>query len=252
MKSTSTQSTAFSAIVIEDSRLAREGLMRMLKDFSQINIVGDADHPATALELIQQYKPDLLFLDIHMPGSSGFDLLEQLDYSPLIIFTTAYSEYAIRSFDYHTIDYLMKPVSQTRLGKAIDKLAIIDENVDPQNTIEELRPVLEFKDKLFVKDGEYCHLVALDSIRYFESCKNYVIIYFDETKAFIKKSLSQVESRLPKKYFFRISRQFVINLHEVKCIDLTIQNGYEITMMDNKTLDVSRRNGEDLKTLLSF
>jgi two-component system, LytTR family, response regulator len=252
MKITNKNNTLLNSIVVEDSRLAREGLVRMLKNFSEIKVIGEADHPSTALVLIKKHKPDLIFLDIHMPGSSGFDLLEQLDYIPRVIFTTAYSEYAVRSFDYHTIDYLMKPISQKRLATAIQKLTTPEGNRSEDNSSDESKPILEFNSKLFVKDGEQCHLVSLESIRYFESCKNYVIIYFNDTKAFVKKSLTNIEERLPNKHFFRISRQYVINLHEIKSIDLTIQEGYEIIMKDNKVLNVSRRNGEILRSLLSF
>ena len=247
MKATNINTKVLKSIVVEDSRLAREGLVRMLSIFPEIKLVGEADHPSTALILIKKHKPDLIFLDIQMPGSSGFDLLEQLDYIPRVIFTTAYSEYAVRSFDYNTIDYLMKPISEKRLATAIQKLKITEDN-----SSKESKSVLEFNSKIFVKDGEQCHLVALESIRYFESCKNYVIIYFNDTKAFVKKSLTNIEERLPNKHFFRISRQYVINLHEIKSIDLTIQEGYEIIMKDNKVLNVSRRNGEILRSLLSF
>ena len=106
------------AIVVEDSRLAREGLMRMLQNFPDIEVIGAADHPSKALILIQETHPDVIFLDIHMRGKNGFDLLEELDYTPRIVFTTAYSEYAIRSFDYNTVDYLLKPISEERLAAA--------------------------------------------------------------------------------------------------------------------------------------
>jgi two-component system LytT family response regulator len=109
-------------IVVEDSRLAREGLVRMLCACDGIEVVGAADHPTSALELVQATRPDVIFLDIHMPGATGFDLLEQLDYAPRIVFTTAYSEHAIRAFDYNTVDYLLKPVSPERLAKAVGKL----------------------------------------------------------------------------------------------------------------------------------
>lgn len=189
------------AIVVEDSRLAREGLINMLQGFTELEIVGDADHPVSALKLIQETKPEVIFLDIHMPGESGFDLLEKLDYMPRIIFTTAYSEYAIRSFDYHAVDYLLKPISQERLSLAIHKLT-----ASHQESKSVSKPPLEITSQIFIKDGEKCHLVALQSIRYFESCKNYVRLFFNEHNAFIKKSLNHIEDRLPLKYFFRVNR----------------------------------------------
>ena len=110
------------AIVVEDSRLAREGLVRMLGAFPEIEVVGQAEHPDSALVLIAAARPDVIFLDIHMPGATGFELLAALDYLPRIVFTTAYSEYAIRSFDYNTVDYLLKPISHERLATAVRKL----------------------------------------------------------------------------------------------------------------------------------
>lgn len=235
------------AIVVEDSRLAREGLVNMLRGFSELQVIGEADHPASALKLIQEVRPDVIFLDIHMPGESGFDLLEKLDYRPRIIFTTAYSEYAIRSFDYHAVDYLLKPISHERLALAIAKLTTAHDQHS-----NDTRPALDINSQIFVKDGEKCHLVALSDIRYFESCKNYVRIFFNNDNSFIKKSLNQVEERLPQKHFFRINRQYIINLREISRIEESIGEGYEITMSDGKTMEVSRRNAAALKDLLSF
>src|SRR5690606_24541828 len=140
-------------LIVEDSRLARTGLMRMLAQFPQLELVGAAEHAEQARELIAEHRPTLLFLDIHMPGETGFDLLESLDYEPRIIFTTAYSEYAIRSFDYQTVDYLLKPISQERLALAIEKLT---SESKPQLPAE---PPLELNNRIFVKDGDQCHLI---------------------------------------------------------------------------------------------
>ncbi|RYY75540.1 MAG: response regulator transcription factor [Gammaproteobacteria bacterium] len=235
------------AVIVEDSRLAREGLLKMLARYPELDIAGAAEHPSSALLLIQEHKPDIIFLDIHMPGESGFDLLEKLDYSPKIVFTTAYSEHAIRSFDFNTIDYLLKPISHERLKLAIDKLKL---NLE-ENTII-TKPPLDINSRMFVKDGDKCHLIPLDSIRYFESCKNHVRIFFNKENAFVKKSLNSIEERLPKKHFFRANRQFVVNLHAIVNIDEAVGDGYEITMNDGKILEVSRRNAVELKDLLSF
>lgn len=237
------------AIVVEDSRLAREGLVRMLGAFPQIEVVGQADHPTSALALIAETRPEVIFLDIHMPGATGFDLLAALDYLPRIVFTTAYSEYAIRSFDYNTVDYLLKPVSQQRLAQAVAKLGAPepDAEADPP-----LLPPLDIQSKIFVKDGERCHLVSLASIRYIESCKNYVRIYFGNDNAYVKKPLSAVALRLPPKYFFKASRQCIINLQEIRTIEESISLGYDLTMNDGKTIEISRRNAAEFKERLSL
>lgn len=233
-------------IVVEDSRLAREGLVNMLKAYPNLQVVGAADHPSTAKILIKEFRPDVLFLDIHMPGESGFDLLDSLEYSPKVIFTTAYSEYAIRSFDYSTVDYLLKPISHERLAKAIHKL-----------TTKEVVPItnserLDIGNKIFINDGGRCFLVPLDTIHYFESCKNHVKVYFEKNNAFIRKPLNDLEDRLPLKYFFRANRQFIINLQAVARIDEAVQSGFDATMIDGRIIDISRRNATALKDLMCF
>ena len=235
------------AIVVEDARVAREGLVRMLGVFPELEVVGQADHPDTALELIARIKPDVIFLDIHMPGATGFDLLQNLDYSPRIIFTTAYSEYAIKSFDYNTIDYLLKPISPARLKQAVAKLM-----TTPEDLASEQKPPLEMNSQIFIKDNDNCFLVSLESIRYIESCKNYVRVFFDDKSAFIKKSLNQVEERLPKRFFFRANRQYIVNLRSIVAIEEAIHDGYDITMDNSTRIDVSRRQAADLKELLSL
>ncbi len=247
------------AIVVEDSRLAREGLVRMLQDYPQLTVVGQADHAGSALTLVNETQPDVIFLDIHMPGGSGFELLEKLSYLPQIIFTTAYSEHAIRSFDFNTIDYLLKPISKERLTVAINKLLARTDNDAAEETEQSennknqpVKDPLEGHSKLLVKDGDHCYLIRLDTIRYIESQKNYVQLYFENNKAFVKKSLNSIEARLPKSIFFRANRQYVVNLQEIRRIEESISDGFIVTMSDGKELEISRRNAIELKELLSF
>lgn len=244
------------ALVIEDSRLAREGLMRMLAAFSdQVDVLGQAENAKIALVLIEQLRPDLLFLDIHMPGEDGFALLERLDYTPRIVFTTAYSEHAIRSFDFNTVDYLLKPISPLRLAQALAKLSGESE-AEPGGV--DVKPTLDFSSKIFIKDGDHCYLVALSSILYIESCKNYVRAFFTDgaggevRNAYVKKSMNQIEERLPRTVFFRASRQYLVNLQAIRSIEESISEGFEVTMLDGKRLEVSRRNAGRLKDWLSF
>lgn len=241
-------------LVIEDSRLAREGLIGMLSQHPSLDIIGEAKNAEEALTIIQKESPDLLFLDIHMPGDSGFDLLEKLDYTPRIIFTTAYSKYAIQSFDHHTIDYLLKPISRERLSTAIDKLASdtrTNQNTEQRVEKEERESGLELTSRIFVKDGDNCHLIKVETIDYCESCKNYVQLFFEGKKAFVKKSLNQIEQRLPQQVFFRANRQFIVNLQSVTSITESVGDGYEVTMKDGKVLEISRRNATRLKEVLS-
>lgn len=233
-------------LVVEDSRLAREGLIKMLAQFPQLEIVGAAEHAEQARELIAQHRPELLFLDIHLPGETGFDLLESMDQEPKVIFTTAYSDYAIRSFDYQTVDYLLKPISQERLSLAVNKLVVLPD------TAPMLEPPLAMDSRIFIKDGDQCHLIQIAAIEYMESCKNYTRLFFDNKKAFVKKSLNQLEQRLPPRNFFRANRQHIINLNAIAAIDESINDGYQVTMSDGRTIEISRRNVLRLKELLSL
>ncbi|MFC0046796.1 LytR/AlgR family response regulator transcription factor [Rheinheimera tilapiae] len=251
------------AIVVEDSRLAREGLVRMLKDYPELTVVGQADHAGSALTLVNETHPDVIFLDIHMPGGTGFDLLEKLSYLPQIIFTTAYSEHAIRSFDFNTIDYLLKPISKERLTISVNKLLARtntnnndidteDETQSDNDKNQTVKDPLEEHSTLLVKDGDHCFLIRLDTIRYIESQKNYVQLFFENNKAFVKKSLNSIEARLPNSIFFRANRQYVVNLQEIRRIEESISDGFVVTMSDGKELEISRRNAIELKELLSF
>jgi two-component system LytT family response regulator len=256
---------ALRAIVVEDSRLARAGLVRMLDAFPQVEVIGEADHPDTALPLIREARPDVLFLDIQMAGANAFDLLVQLKDElkdalqnepgafPRIIFTTAHAEYAIRSFDFDTVDYLLKPISHERLAQAIRKLGGHQSGMhDTAQDSLPARPPLEAKSRIFIKDGERCHMVSLESISCFESCRNYVQVFFGNQRAYIKKSLGSVEESLPKNLFFRISRQHIVNLHAIAAIEESMSAGYLLTLDNGKKLDISRRNAAELKETLSL
>jgi two-component system LytT family response regulator len=242
--------------VVDDSRLARAGLIGMLARFPAIEVVGEADHPDTALPLVESLRPDVLFLDIQMAGANAFDLLSRLDDCPRIVFTTAYSEYAVRSFDYDTVDYLLKPISQERLAQAVERLLR-----QPVGTPEgeagsaapaPARPSLDERSKIFIKDGARCHLVALSSIRCIESCKNYVQVYFDDTHAYVKKPLAEVAERLPAHLFFRASRQHVVNLNFIASFEEAASGGYLVVLDNGKKLEISRRSAAMLKETMSL
>ena len=240
------------ALVIDDSRLARAGLVGMLARFPAIDVVGEADHPDTALPLIEALRPDVLFLDIQMAGADAFDLLSRLDDCPRIVFTTAYSEYAVRSFDYEPVDYLLKPISEERLAQAVGRL------VRPSAVRKEAyaatlgKTLLDERSKIFIKDGARCHLVSLASIRCIESCKNYVQVYFHDTHAYIKKPLAEVAERLPGRLFFRASRQHIVNLNFIEILEEAASGGYLVVLDNGKKLEISRRSWAKLKETMSL
>ena len=235
------------AFVVEDARLARQGLVRMLAAHPGIEVVGEADHPDTALPLIRASCPDVLFLDIQMAGADAFDLLAQLDMHPRIVFTTAHAEYAVRSFEFDTVDYLLKPISAERLAQAVRKL-----EARALPAPESAQAPLDAHSRIFIKDGERCHMVPLMSIRCFESCKNHVQVYFDATHAYVKKSLGNIEERLPRQIFFRVSRQHIVNLAAIRSIEEAMGAGYLLTLDNGKKLEISRRNAAQLKETMSL
>jgi len=236
------------AIIIEDSRLARNELRELLKSHKHINLVAEAENCEQANALISEEQPDLIFLDINLPDGSGFDLLEKLDTIPQIIFTTAYDEYAIQAFEVNALDYLLKPIHPEKLKRAINKIP----NGTSPVVIPNQESYLETDNKIFIKDGERCWLIELGRIKYFENCGNHAQVFFDQDKAFIYKSLTKVEQRLNPGTFFRVNRQQIINLNCIKDIQPWINNGLLITMTDGKEVEVARRPASRLREMLSF
>lgn len=236
-------------VIIDDIRLARQELKRMLEDFSDIELVGEAADAAKARKLIHSENPDLLFLDIHMPGEDGFALLESLHAVPEVIFTTAYDEYAVRAFEENALDYLMKPIRKERLTKAIDKVR----NVISRHSkkAEENRP-LGPEDTFFVKNGEKCRFITLGEVRYFETMGNYAQIHFESEKTLIQRSLNSLEKRLSPRTFFRANRQVIINLEYVENVEPWHNGGLRVYFPDDKVFDISRRQATKLNELLGL
>jgi two-component system, LytTR family, response regulator len=244
-------------IIIDDERLARNELKRLLEEFPKINIVAEAANAAEALELIEEHSPELIFLDIQMPGKNGFELLESLeDKVPEVIFTTAYDEYALKAFEVNALDYLLKPIDQSRLAEAIAKVEFeIKRNTQqagqPQNYLTE-------QDQVFVKDGEKCWFVKLEKVKIFESMGNYVRLHFDDQKPMILKSLNSLEERLDPKSFFRANRKHIINLQWVDKIEPWFSGGLLVTlkMKEKDTplekIEISRRQAIKFKDLMSL
>jgi two-component system LytT family response regulator len=175
------------ALIVDDERLARNELRRLLEPFSTITVVGEAANADEAEEQVSKLKPDLLFLDINMPGRDGMELLEALEPAPHVIFVTAYDEHAVKAFELNALDYLLKPIDPDRLAAAINKLAAIPKEGD--QTRERLGP----EDRIFLKDGEKCWFVALKDVRLLESEGNYVRVRFRRPKPLVLRSLNSLE-----------------------------------------------------------
>ena len=238
------------ALLIDDERLARQELKNLLAPFSEIQIVGEANNAETAIESIKQLKPDVIFLDIQMPGKNGFELLEEISGVPEIIFVTAYDEYAIRAFEINALDYLLKPVQASRLAETVKKI-FNKEHFDKLDGREQTH-VLNDDDQVFVKDGEKCWFVKLTDIRLFESEGNYVRVYFDKNRPLILRSLNNLDERLNNRTFFRASRKHSINLKWVESIENWFNGGLMVKLRNGEQVEISRRQAAKLKDLMSL
>lgn len=238
-------------IIVDDERLARNELRRLLEAYPHIEIVAEATNGEEAIEKIHEFRPELVFLDIQMPGKNGFEVLESLDQSlaPDVIFTTAYDEYALKAFDFDAIDYLLKPIDEQRLDHAIKKL-------EEENKAEDssgLKPkVFTETDQVFVKDGNKYWFIRLNEVRLFESIGNYVRIYFENHKPLILRSLNALEERLDQQVFFRANRKHIINLRMIESIEPYFSGGILVKLRGGERIEVSRRQAVKFKDLLSL
>lgn len=236
------------SIIIDDERLARSELKRLLAPIKEIDVIAEAVNVDDAIEKITQLKPDLIFLDIQMPGKNGFDLLAQLDNVPKVIFTTAYDEYALKAFEVNALDYLLKPIEPKRLEEAIRRISVkeLEESIPAKNFS------LKADDRVFVKDGDRCWFVKLEDVRFFESEGNYVRIYFNENKPLILRTLNYLEERLDQKTFFRASRKHIINLKWVDSVESWLNGGLLVKLRSGQKVEVSRRQSVKFKEMLSI
>ncbi len=230
------------SFIVEDSRLARVELHELLKSHKHIQICGEASNPRDALPMLIEQRPELLFLDINMPGKNGFELLQELNYEPKVIFITAHAEYALRSFEFSTIDYLLKPITAERLKTALDKLSIQDHN-------DKTQTLLSPNSRVLLRSGERCHWVCLQDIHYFESTGNQTKVYWESQDTVIPRALSSIEARLPDEMFFRANRQQILNINAIKKIDSWFNKGYTIELKSGANIEVSRRHAMRFKDL---
>ena len=236
------------ALIVDDERLARSELKRLLQSFPEITIAGEAVNAEDALLKIEELRPDLLFLDIQMPGQNGFELLESLDYLPFVIFTTAFDEYALKAFEVSALDYLLKPVELKRLADAVRKVLERNQN----NVVQPSRSPIEKINQVFVKDGERCWFVKLEKIRLLESIGNYTRLYFDTHKPLILRSLNHLEERLDAKLFFRANRQHIINLSWVEALEPSFDGRLTIKIKDCPEVEMSRRRSQEFREMTSL
>lgn len=228
-------------ILVDDEPLAVAELQTMLKHHDDIEVVAVSYDAKDALSKIQQVQPQLIFLDINMPGKSGFDLLSELDEAPEVIFVTAYDQYAIKAFEVSALDYILKPVNPDRLSEAITK---IKKKFNQSNLTEEK---LTIHKRIFIKDGEQCFFVPLSEIYFIESVGNYARVYYQDKKPLLHKSLNYLEEKLPDEFFFRASRQQMFNISYVKNIIPYFSNTLQVELEGDIKIDLSQRQSTRFK-----
>lgn len=219
------------ALIVDDEPLARRELRRLLAAFPRIQIVGEASDIEDARERIESLAPELVFLDVQMPGGTGFDLLAKLDYLPRIIFTTAYDHYAVKAFDVSALDYLLKPIEPERLAAALDKIPMPSAATAPHAPL----------DQLFVRDGPRCWFVPLREVSLFTAEGNYVRLSWGKTRPLLGRSLSVLEEKLDGRRFFRANRQQIVNLDYIENVELGAGGRLHLQLRDGPEIEVSRR-----------
>lgn len=260
---------SITAVIVEDSELARLELEALLQAHSKINLVAQAWDVNSAITAINEHKPDLVFMDIDLPGGTAFDILPKLTNVPKLIFTTAFDQFALQAFDHNTVDYLLKPIKSARLAQAIEKLtgkltekpqgqSVESEAeraaVNAQDSAQESehKPKLSQNHSFFIKDGEQCWVIKVQDLAYIESVGNYSKLFFNGHSAMHNMSLSAVEQRLDDSLFFKISRSHIVNINKIVHIEPWITGGFQVTLDTGVELEVSRRQAVKFKQAIGL
>jgi two-component system LytT family response regulator len=236
----------FKALIIDDERLARKDLISLLSIHDNITVVGEADDVPSAVKAIEKLNPDVIFLDIQMPGDSGFDLLEKTDVDAHIIFVTAYDEYAIRAFEVNALDYLLKPVNPDRLAKALEKLEFQEQDLPAR-----IRK-LNYDDRLFLMVGRHYKFLKVNAILGVNAAGDYSeVLTSDGNKGLTHKSMKEWEARLPEQHFIRIHRSTIINMEFVARVEEWFNYSFRVYIKGiEEPYVISRRYAARLKERL--
>ena len=237
------------ALLVDDERLARQELRRLLTAHADVTIVGEAVNADEAVARLGEPSIDVVFLDIQMPGGSGFDVLERLERVPLVVFTTAFDEYAVRAFEVNALDYLLKPVRPERLASVLDKARAA--LTVTRDVVQRERPRSP-AERVFLRDGERCWIVQWSEIVLFEVEGNYTRAYFGGNRPLVRASLNALEARLDPTLFFRASRRHIVNLRFIESVETAPDDTYIIHLRNKSRVPVSRRQSRQLRENLGL
>jgi len=242
-------------ILIDDEPLARQIIREFLQAFPQLGIVAECENGRQAVAAINHHKPDLIFLDVQMPGLSGFQVLERLEHVPVIIFSTAYDEYAIRAFDVNAVDYLLKPFDRQRFAaavqRAIERRAGVGAEMERLlRLLQHTQPAGIFSDRLLVRSGEKIIPVRVADIEWIEAADDYAMLHAGSSKHLCTLGLGEIEKRLNPQQFMRVHRSAIINISRIRHLEKDGEGGMIATMASGEEVKVSRRYAAALRELV--
>jgi two-component system LytT family response regulator len=237
------------ALIVDDERLARQELRRLLLAHADVSVEGEARNADEAEDLLERLEPDLLFLDIQMPGRSGLTMLEQCATPPQTILTTAFDQYALRGFELNAVDYLLKPILAERLNEALRRVRL--RMAPPAGAAAPAASTNRAMERVFVRDGDACWLVRVEEIRLMQSEGNYTRVFFQTHQPLIPRSLAQIETRLNPGLFFRANRTQIVNLRWIAGISPE-GDGYRVALRDGPDVAVSRRQAKQMRDRLAL
>jgi two-component system, LytTR family, response regulator len=232
------------AMIIDDEPPARRELRRLLADFSWLDIVGEAGNVDQAVEMVETLTPELLFLDVQMPGGSGFDVLTRLEHVPAVIFTTAHDEHAVKAFEVDALDYLLKPIDPERLAESLSRIK--------SSHAERVRRPDDTLEQIFVRDGARCWLVPIREVRLLSAEGNYIRLWWRKEKPLLGRALAALERRLDPTRFFRANRQQIINLECIENVELGVNGRLHAQLRDGPEVEISRRQARLFKLRMSI
>jgi len=234
-----------SAVIVDDEQLARDELAYLLKNVGDVNVVAQGKNGLEAISLIKEHNPDLVFLDVQMPGLDGFGVIKKLlDKKvplPKIVFATAFDQYAVKAFEVNAVDYLLKPIEPERLAAALDKLQATP--LGARRDAHKDSPL----EQLFVRDGPRCWFIPLRDVSVFSAEGNYVRMQWGQERPLLGRSLAALESKLDPQRFFRANRQQIINLEFIRSVDLGVGGRLHVQLNDGREVQISRRQARQFR-----
>lgn len=234
-------------LLVDDSRLARSELRTLLAAHPEVEVVGEADTVDSAVAQAEALAPDLLLLDIQLPGGNGFDVLERLVRVPAVVFCTAYDQYAVQAFERNALDYLLKPIEPARMAEALGRVLKRARAPTPARA-----GPLSAGDPVFLRDGDRCWFIDVAEISHIVIDGNYAKVYFRGERALVARSLALLEERLDPALFFRASRAVLVNLRHIRQVEAGVGDGYTLRLKGGAEVEVSRRQAREFRERLAL